>query len=165
MTHQLWRGKLCYPHSSVRERLYISPTLVCTQKSWNYDFTPPNFMHLVAHISNPFWSTYLYNFDWWTFLIFLFVCLFLTILHCKVSMVLSGDLVAPRTDLCCSGLSARQGPSRQGSLARIILSYGPLCKGNGNTGPKPHGPHDGTINLCSFTPMLHIRRGASPNQQ
>ena len=79
-------------------------------------------------------------------------------------MVLSGDLVAPRTDLCCSRRSARQGPSRQGSLARIILSYGPLCKGNGNTGPKPHGPHDGTINLCAFTPMLHIHRGALPNQ-
>ena len=31
------------------------------------------------------------------------VCLFVAILHCKVSMVLSGDLDAPLTDLCRSG--------------------------------------------------------------
>ena len=91
------------------------------------------------------------------------VCLFVTEVLCTVSMVLSGDLVAPRTDLDYSGgLPDRVLTPRKLSQSPIV-SYGQLCRGEWETRvPNPHRPHDVTINLCAFDPILHIDRAALP---
>ena len=71
-------------------------------------------------------------------------------------MVLSGDLVAPRTDLPYSGgLPDRVLTSREFRAKWIIVSYGQLCRGEWEARvPNPHRLHDVTNQSLRFRPML-----------
>ena len=57
------------------------------------------------------------------------------------------------------GLTFNAGSVTTRKLSWVYMSYGPLCKWNGITSPKPHGPHDETNQSLRNAPMLHIHRG------
>ena len=81
-------------------------------------------------------------------------------------MALSGDLVAPLTDLCTApealpDRSPRQGSSALGYSTDVLCPTASSVDENGKHGS--HTPTDRTtlqINLCAFVPMLHTHRAA-----
>ena len=80
--------------------------------------------------------------------------MFVTTLHCKVSMALSGDLVAPLTGLRCSGgLPDRVPTTRKLSSDYSVLR--PALEGSGkDRSQTPTGRMTKQINLCAFDPTL-----------
>ena len=58
-----------------------------------------------------------------------FVCLFVTTLHCKVSMALSGDLVAPLTDLCTAPEVCPTGPRDKEAQLWVIVALATVSHG------------------------------------
>ena len=87
--------------------------------------------------------------------------LFVTILHCKVSMVLSGDLVAPLTDLRCSGGLPDRVPTSRKLSSDYRCPTASCVEGSGkHRSQTPTGCTTLQINLCAFVPILHIDRAA-----
>ena len=88
-------------------------------------------------------------------------------------MALSGDLVAPLTDLCCSGgLPDREPPRQDVGLATRKLSLGystdvPCPTASCVEGSGKHGPHTPTgrttLQIILSALNLYPCRGALPN--
>ena len=59
--------------------------------------------------------------------------------------------------------SARQGPHAEEAWLGLYGVNSQLCRGEWEAQvPTPHWPHDVTINLCAFAPMLHIHKAVLP---